>query len=321
MLDDQEQSGSDFGDERLVLAEPGPREGKTRRAHDETVAVHSAAPTSVWRYLDPVGLVRALWRQRELIRQFTSREVLERNRGSHLGIVWNVLSPLFQLAAFTFVFGVLFHRSWGNVEGQSVHPTLDFVFNLFLGHTIFHIFAESMNRSPLCVATRPNFVRKVIFPVEILPVTVVFSGIIYEAIAMGLLLVLLTAVTGHVSPTLWTFPLVLVPLVMMCLGLSWFLASLGAFFRDIRNVTVVITQFAMFLSAIFYPISVIPKNIQWMVRLNPLVAIIESGRNAVISGTQPLWTQLGVITVVSFFVMLLGYAWFMKTKRGLADVV
>jgi lipopolysaccharide transport system permease protein len=282
------------------------------------VAIRTPTSEPLRTFLHPAHLARTLWSHRMLIAQFTKREVLEKHKGAYLGVLWNVLSPLLTLGAFTFVFGFVFQKHWGNTGAAG---PLDFAINFFTGHTLFHVLAESVSRAPTCVASRPNLVRKVVFPTEVLPVSVVASTLVYEAVALGLLAILVTVVTGTVSSTIWLFPLLLVPLVMLSLGLAWLLASLGAFIRDVRSIVGVITQLLLFLSAVFYPISAIPEQFRPFVEYNPIAIIIESGRRTLIEGAWPDMLALGWVTLLSALIMQCGYAWYMRMRRGLADVL
>lgn len=299
------------------------------------VVIHSARPEPLLTHLSPLHLARLLARHRGLIVQFAQREIVERHRGAALGIVWNILNPLLSLAVFTFIFGVVMGVSWPPIPNPTpvafpAHanpapppplPALPFVVILFCGQTIFHVFAESANRAPTLITSRRGFVRKVVFPIEILSVAAVGSTVVYLAVGIVLTLAAAVICTGHVSTTAWMFPIVLVPLYLLSLGVSWFLSSLGVFLHDIRQIVGVVTSLLMFCSGVFYPIDRIPENMRWLVSYNPLYVLVESGRRTLLWSQEPDWPALLVLTAASLIVMQCGYAFFAKSKRGMADVV
>lgn len=288
------------------------------------VAIRSPHSPGVGAYLNPLGLLAALAVRADLIWQFASRELLERHKGAMLGVAWNILSPMLTLSVYTFVFGFVLKVRWENKGGhawQGIDPHLSFALTFFCGHALAHLFVECVGRAPTVIASRPNLVRKVVFPLEILPVSVLVAGLVTLAVSVGILLVCSLVFAGRVPPTAPLFVVPVVPLVMLALGASWFLASLGVFLRDVRNVVQVLVQVVVFMSAVFYPIQRVPEGWQPLVRYNPLAVIIENGRRTLLWGEWPEWQRLAWVTLLAFVVMQAGYAWFMRTKRGMADVV
>jgi len=288
----------------------------------ETI-IRTSRPSRLREFLYPASMLDSLARHRDLIAQFTSREVLERHKGAYLGVAWNILNPLITLTIYTFVFGYVLKSRWQQAE--STHDlsgtTVAFVLPFFVGHALFHFFSECINRAPTVVASRPNFVRKVVFPVEILPVVSVLSGAVYPLVCIPCLLIAQLVIIGHIPATALLLPIVVLPLALICFGLSWFLASVGVFLRDSRHVIVVLTQLLMFLTPVFYPIELIPESWRGLYRLNPLAIVIENARAVALWGTQPNWLELGILIILSAACAQLGFAYFMKTKRGLSDVV
>lgn len=261
-----------------------------------------------------------LWRHRGLIRSFASRELLERNKGAVLGVAWNVLNPLLQLAVYTAVFGYLFGTRW---ERGGLPAQVDFPLVFFVGHTFFHVFAECANRAPTMVSGRPNLVRKVIFPLEILPATVVSSSLVYAGISIAIALVILLIATGGLPWTAVLAPVVALPLVMLSLGVGWVLSAAGVFVRDVRHIVQVLTQLLMFATPIFYKVERFGEDkrwIVWMIEHNPMSVIVESARRCVLWGEQPEWERLGVVTLVAWGVMQAGYVVFMRLRPQMADV-
>ena len=275
-------------------------------------------PESIWRYAHPWRFVLHFAERRGLIWQFILREVQQRYRGSYLGILWAMITPLLTLVIYTFVFSVIFKARWRGSESESF---MDFALTLFSGLLAFNVFSECATRAPRLIVGNPNYVKKVVFPLEILAVSVVGSAFIHSLISLGLVLAGLLISSGKLHWTLLYLPLVYLPLVAFTLGVSWLLASLGVFVRDVHNFVGVAVQLLFFLTDIFYPISAVPAALQPLFWLNPLAVIVENFRRVVIWGLPPDWLWLGVVTLLSGLVMLGGYMWFMKIKRAFADVI
>jgi lipopolysaccharide transport system permease protein len=288
------------------------------------VAIRSPQGPAAGTYLNPFSMAAGLWRLRDLTWQFASRELLERHKGAMLGVIWNVLSPLLTLSVYTFVFGFVLNVRWENRGGHAwsdMDPHLSFALILFCGHSVAHLFTESVSRAPMIIASRPNLVRKVVFPLEILPVSVLGAGMVTLTVSLAILAVCLLAFAGKIPLTAPLVVVPLIPLIMLSLGVSWFLASLGVFLRDVRNVVQVVVHVIVFMSAVFYPIERVPEQWQPLVYYNPLAVIIENARRPLLWGELPQWDRLAWITLLAAVVMQAGYAWFMRTKRGMADVV
>jgi lipopolysaccharide transport system permease protein len=244
--------------------------------------------------------------------------VLSRYRGSYLGMFWSLLRPLSMLALYTIVFGYIFESKLGNRPNES---KLDFTLALFCGLALFDFFSECVARAPTLVLGNPNYVTKVVFPLEILPVMTIGAALTQLMISCVLLLVALIFAQGSIPITALYLPVILVPLVLLCLGLTWLLASLGVFVRDINAIMPVILTIVMYASAIFYSISRVPSKVLPLVACNPLAAVIDQARNAVLWGMAPAWGQYGVVLATSVIVMIFGYAFFMRTKSAFADVL
>lgn len=274
---------------------------------------------SVARYLDPVRMVRDLWKYAELVFRLTSQEVVQRYRGSFLGIVWSFITPILMLAVYAFVFSIVFQARWGELAG-SPRPG-EFALTLFAGLIPFNVFAEVVNRAPSIVLSVPNYVKKVVFPLEILPVVAVASAVVHSLISSGILLIASLLFFGYVPPTVILLPLAYLPLVFLTLGLGWFLASLGVYVRDVGQVIGVLTQVLLFLSPIFYPVSAVPERLRFVLYANPLTAILSGFRRTMLWGVAPAWGTWAALTLGTAVIAVLGYAWFMQTKKGFADVM
>lgn len=285
---------------------------------DTAVNVISVRSQPVSYYLRPTTLLRTLWTHRGLIRHLTWRNVLVRYRGSVLGVLWSFLLPLMMLAVYTFVFGVVLKSRWPNPKAASMGG---FTLTLYCGLVVYALFSETLNAAPQLIVGNPNYVKKVVFPLEILPLCSLGASMFQALIGIIALLLCEVAFTGTLSPTLYWFPVVLLPLLMFTLGLAWLLASLGVYLRDTGQVIGVVLQVVMFLSPIFYSIEQLPAGFQTAMRANPLTVIVENARNTLLWGRPPEWKWLAITVVASVVVMQLGYVWFMKTRRGFADVL
>ena len=280
--------------------------------------VHDGRNKPISQYLNPLALARNLWHHRELIRQFTGREVQGRYRGSFLGLFWSFITPLVLLLTYTFVFGVVFRARWHDARSNSLG---EFALVLFCGLAAFNIFSECVTRAAVLIISVPNYVKRVVFPLEVLPVSVVGSALFHALVSLGILLIANAMLNGSIQWTVVLVPVVLLPLIFLSLGLTWFLAGLGVFIRDLNYTITLAIQVLFFLTPIFYPIQIIPEPFRTIVSLNPLTAIVENFRGVVLWGKLPGWTDLSLWLVGSGTLMLLGYAWFMKAKKAFADVI
>jgi lipopolysaccharide transport system permease protein len=282
-------------------------------------ATYSANKKIPWlQLLLPWRIVRHLRERGDLIRQLTKRDVLSRYRGSFLGIFWSLLRPLFMLAVYTVVFGYIFESKLGNHANES---KLDFTLALFCGLVLFDFFAECLSRAPTLVLSNANYVTKVVFPLEILSVSATAAAFTHLLISLLPLFIGLWVAHGSIPLTALYLPLILLPLVLLCLGLSWFLSSLGVFIRDINAAVPVVMIIIMYASAIFYSIAKVPPNLLPIVLYNPLAMVIDQARNAVLWGIAPMWGRYLIALLACFIGMILGYAFFMRTKAAFADVI
>ncbi len=273
---------------------------------------HASHPTS------PAALVRNLWRNRQLIVQMAKREVVGRYKGSLMGMAWSFFNPLLMLVIYTFVFSVVFKTRWG-ISAQE--GKMDFAIMLFVGMIIHGLFAECVNRAPGLILSNVNYVKKVIFPLDILPWVAFGSALFHTAISLIVLIVAQLIFMGHIPFTALLFPVVMLPLVFATIGFAWFLSSLGVFMRDIGQITGVITTVLLFMSGVFFPISALPEPHRTWIGLNPLAVIIEEGRNVLILGNLPDPVNWCIMMVVGLFIAWAGFAWFQKTRKGFADVL
>ena len=280
--------------------------------------VITARSESVIQYLNPVELIRNLWSHRELIRQFTKREIESRYRGSFLGIIWSFVTPLTMLLIYTFVFGIVLQARWPQARTENLS---EFAIILFCGLIAFNIFSDCVGRAPSIVIGVPNYVKKVVFPLEILPISILGAALFNAIISLSILVIANIFVSQTIAWTLIITPLVFLPLILLCLGLSWFLASLGVFIRDVGYTITLVVQVLFFLTPIFYSIEFVPEPFRTVITLNPLTAILDNIRRTVLWSELPHWGTLAFAVTSSLLILMLGYAWFMKTKKAFADVI
>jgi len=246
------------------------------------------------------------------------REVIGRYRGSILGLVWSLFNPVLMLTVYTFVFSVVFKMRWGQGVGDS---KAEFAYILFAGLIVYNLFSEVVNRAPTLLTGNANYVKKVVFPLEIFPWPVILGALFHTAVNVVVLLGFYLLINHGLPWTVVLFPLVIAPLLLLLAGFSWFLAATGVFVRDIGYVVTILTTILMFLSPIFYPISAVPEAHRSLLQLNPLAFIIAESRKVLLWGQMPDWVGLAIYSGVSLLVAWLGLIWFQKTRRGFANVL
>jgi lipopolysaccharide transport system permease protein len=269
--------------------------------------------------LNPVRVARGLWAQRELIVRLTLQEIGQRYQGSMLGVAWSLLTPAIMLTVYTLVFSVVFQARWGTT-GTPLRPA-EFALTLFAGLIPFGLLVEVANRAPSLVLASPNYVKKVVFPLEILPVVATGSALVQSLVGFAVLLAAHLVLAGRLSPTVALLPVAYVPLVLLVLGIGWALASLGVYLRDIGHAVGVATHVLLFLSPVFYPADAVPGTLRSLLHANPLTTVLDGFRRVVLWGMLPEWGPWAAVTLGSAAVALAGYAWFMQTKKGFADVM
>ena len=260
---------------------------------------------------------RALWQQRNLTWQLLKREVAGRYKGSYLGLVWALIQPLLMLAVYTLVFGMIFKSRWQGASGSK----MELAAILFSGLLVFNLFAECINRSPVLMLENANYVKRLVFPLNVLPIVVMGSALFHAAMSTAVLFVFMAIALNTLHYTIILLPLVLMPLVLLVLGFSWALSALGVYFRDIHHGIGVLVSALLFLSPIFYPVSALPSSIQPYIFINPMAFIIEQVRGIVIWGSVPDWGGLVLYTGISIFVAWAGFTSFERARKGFADVL
>lgn len=265
----------------------------------------------------PMTLVRSLRRNWDLLKGLVVREVVGRYQGSVMGLLWSFFNPILMLAVYTFVFSYVFKARWTGGDGSKT----EFALILFSGLMIFNMFAECCNRAPVLITGNAGYVKKVVFPLEILPLVNLGASLFHLSISFLVWIGFYLIFIGLPPLSIFLLPVAILPLVLITLGISWILASLGVYLRDVAQVVAVITLVLMYLSPIFYPVSLMPEQYQPFMQLSPLTATVEQVRAVMMWGQGIDWARWGLSMAVSLALTWSGFAWFQKTRRGFADVL
>lgn len=247
----------------------------------------------------------------------TRRDVLGRYRGASFGLLWSLISPFMMLVVYTLAFGYILKSRWPGTTGN----TADFAMLLFMGLIVHGFFAECLIRAPSLITGNPNLVKKIVFPLDILPWTIVLSAFFHAIMNTAVFVLLNWLMLGEVHATILLWPLVVLPLVFVTLGTVWLLSSLSVFLRDIAQVTGVLATAMLFLSSAIIPVETLPQRYQLVFRLNPLTFIIDQAREVAFWGRAPDWVGLGLYLLGAMAFAYAGFAVFQKTRRGFADVL
>lgn len=269
-------------------------------------------------HLRPFSMVANLWAKRSLTYQLIRREINQRYKGLYLGVFWSFVNPLFMLAIYTVVFGLILKVRWAQSQSDSL---AEFALTLFCGLLVFNIFSECMNRSAFLILQNRNYVQKIVFPLEILPVSTTITALFHGLISLSVLIVAHAIVGKGLHASILLAPIILLPLFFFVLGVSWVLAGLGVYFRDLQQIVAVASTAVFFLTPIIYSIEVVPVRLQHILMLNPLCSIVTNLRRVVLCGDPINWFGWGAWLAVTVFFMLFCYAVFMRLKKGFADVV
>lgn len=282
----------------------------------------NALEGAVARHARPQGIpsaVTTIWRHRGLILEMTAREVVGRYRGSILGLAWSFVTPVLMLLAYTFVFGVIFNLRW-NVSSAE-QSKAEFALILFVGITVHTLMAECLTRAPSLILGSPNLVKRVLFPLEILPVVTMCAALFHAAVSLVVLAFGLLLVMGGIPLSALAVPILLLPFVLAVLGLTWGIAALGVYLRDISQAIGIVMMLLLFLSPIFYPLAAVPADFRIVMQLNPLTYVVEAMRDALVWGAWPTLSSVVWHLSVGCTIGAAGLWCFIKTRNGFADVL
>lgn len=235
-----------------------------------------------------------------------------------MGLAWSLFNPVFMLLVYTFVFSVVFEARWGmGAEESKVHVAMA----LFVGMIVHALFAEVVNRSPSLILANANYVKKVVFPLEILPWIAMGSALFHFFVSLAVLLAAFLLFSSYLPWTVMLFPIVVLPVVLGTMGLAWALAATGVFLRDFGHAAGMFTTAMLFLSPVFYPMSALPEQYQTLLMLNPLTFIIETSRGLLFGNKMASWSVWAAYCGASVVIAWGGFFWFQRTRRGFADVI
>jgi lipopolysaccharide transport system permease protein len=263
------------------------------------------------------SMIHNFWGNRQLISSLIRHEILGRYKGSILGLLWSFLNPMAMLFVYTIVFSVIFPARWSPQSASKVESGL----LIFAGLIIFNIFAECINKAPKLIISNANYVKKIVFPLEILPVVLLGSAIIHGIIGLIIWLMAYSLLIGIPNITVIFTLIILLPYFIFILGLTWILCSFGVYIRDTEQIITMLTTALMFLSPIFYPITVIPENYRFFFQLNPMTYVLEEIRKVLFWGIMPDLFNWLIYFFISTIFAWLSYFWFQKTRKGFADVL
>ena len=264
----------------------------------------------------PLAPLKSLLSNRNMIYLFAKRDIVLRYRGSMLGILWSILSPLFMLMLYSFLYGIILKVKWGNGESQ-----MQFALIIFSGLFIYNFFSDCVSRSATIIVSNTNYVKKIVFPLEIFPYIVMASALFQLSVGFVVWLVFYLLLNGLPHITVLYFPVLLMPLMLFVLGLAWFFSAIGVYIRDVAQAITIVLSALMLITPIFFPLSAVPEAFQSLFYLNPLTYILEQMRAILIFGLSPNWINLSFLTVGYAVFAWLGFAWFQKTRKGFADVL
>jgi lipopolysaccharide transport system permease protein len=265
------------------------------------------------------GVITPLVAHRNLVYQLTLRDITARYRGSALGIVWAVLQPVLLMLIYTFVFTQIFKARWAGLSGAP--DEAGFALVLFMGMIVHGFFAECLARAPALVTGNANYVKKVVFPLEILPWVALNAVLFHTVLNCGVFVLFLLASGVSLHATIIALPLVFVPLILVTIACMWLIAAIGVYLRDVTYVVTFVTSLLLFLSPVFYPLSAVPEKFRVWLALNPLTFFIEQARDVALWGKWPDWVGLGIWLVVGGVFAYLALRWFEHARKGFADVL
>lgn len=262
------------------------------------------------------GGLQNLFQYRGLLHTLIARDLRVKYRDTFIGFWWVLIQPLLMLATYALVFGGIFGSRW-----QSTGTTGDFVLTLFCGLIVYVMFSDTINRSTTVIRSQPNFIKKVVFPLEILPMVMLGSAIFSAAVNFAILLVLVLAINHGIEPTALFLPAVILPLLILLAGLAWGIAALSVFFPDLGQIITFLSSLLLFLSPVFFPLSAAPKLVQPFLVLNPITFPIEQARSVVLMGHYPDWSGLAIYSLAAGAIAIAGLWVFQRSRVAFADVV
>jgi lipopolysaccharide transport system permease protein len=281
--------------------------------------VYTALPENFsWRHVAPWSIVRDILRHRSLIASMTVRDFRGAYQASYLGLTWQFVLPLVMLAIFYLVFGQIFG---GRFLNNGKETPIDYALALFVGLGFFNFLAQNIGSASSLVISNASYVKTLLFPLEILSVNSVIGALINLVISLLLTFIVLILVKGGLHPSALCIPFYVLCVFLLALGVSWGLSALAVFIRDVSAITSPLTLILMFMCPIFYPKSMVPQRVMWIIEVNPLAVIIEDARASLLYGVWPAPLSMAFIFLASLAVAIAGYFFFVRSKSAFADVM
>jgi lipopolysaccharide transport system permease protein len=262
---------------------------------------------------------RPLWQlpgRIDLIVSLTKRELMSRYRGSILGFLWTLVTPMVMIAIFTIIFAGIFKAKFGVSSSQ-----WDYALYLFCGLLPWNAFQESVQLSSSTIVAHANLVKRVVFPLETLPVSLTLAAVVNQLFGTLVLVAVDALLRREIHPTIIYLPLILVPQIIATFGAAWLVASFGVFVRDMVQGVALVLMAWMYLTPIIYPESLVPESYRRVINLNPFTPLIRNYRRIILDGAGPDWQGLAYFLVFALIIFLFGYWWFARTRKSFADVV
>ncbi len=306
------------GSESLVLDVTSDRDGKLTASPVRRVTRHRMRLERLTQML-----LRSFWyplrtmsQHRSLIDSMVRRDIQGRYRGSMGGTAWTLIHPLFLMLAYYFVFSIVLRVRFGPEE-----ETGSFTFYFLSGMVPWLAFSEAVGRAPNIILENTNFVKRIIFPLEILPVNLTLTGLITELFGMVIFLTAVVAFGPGLGWSILYFPVILIPQLMLTMGLCWFLAALGVFLRDTGQAIGILLTVWFFATPICYPASALPQGWLWLFQANPMYTLVEAYRDIFLIHTAPDFYPMATFWLISLFAFWFGHSWFYKVKKSFADLI
>ena len=263
--------------------------------------------------------IKELGKYKDLLIQLVERDIKTRYRGSRLGLAWTTLNPMIMISVYTIVFSKVFRARWSGVD--TANDPIYYGLNLFCGLIVFQIFAECATRGPTLITSNPNYVKKIVFPLHTLGAMITCSSSIHAIISLIILITAKSLLTGSISYHIFFIPIIWLPMILGCLGMTWLLSTIGVFIRDIGQIMSAMVSMMMFLSPIFYPAEALPQGLRWISHLNPLSLIIENTRDIVMTGILPRVGEIGLQSIIALGWCELCYRIMRSTRKYYGDLL
>ena len=262
-------------------------------------------------------MFKLLYQNRYLLGQMTKKDIGDRYKGSALGVLWAFVVPVLMLVIYTFVFSEVFQAKWGNATDDK----FGFAMILFCGLSVFNMFSETISRATGLISANVNYVKKVVFTLEILPVMMTMTALFHATISYSILVVVNYVLRGNISAYLWMWPFAMLPAICLTVGMGYLVSALSVFLKDLGNIISVIVMILMYTSPVFYSISAVPESFRSIAMWNPMTYIIENLRNVVLYNSMLRWDQYLISWLYAAIILFAGYHVFSRTKEGFADVL